>query len=86
MELSMKRPSLREYRKCYILETNWSFRQKHTAWSDGVPGLTQWAIQPNYTFDYQWHATQYGTYWYHSHDMATIQDGLYGAIQIRYGS
>ncbi len=23
------------------------------------------------TFTYQWHANEYGTYWYHSHDMAT---------------
>lgn len=58
-------------------------RQRNTAWSDGVPGLTQWAIEPENTFTYQWHAYEYGTYWYHSHDMATLQDGLYGAIRIR---
>ncbi|QGA16583.1 hypothetical protein EYB26_004250 [Talaromyces marneffei] len=57
--------------------------QKNTAWADGVPGLTQWAIPPENMFTYQWHANEYGTYWYHSHDMATVQDGLYGAIHIR---
>ncbi|KAH8702106.1 conidial pigment biosynthesis oxidase Arb2 [Talaromyces proteolyticus] len=57
--------------------------QKNTAWADGVPGLNQWAIQPNFSYTYQWHANQYGTYWYHSHDMATLQDGLYGPVRIR---
>ncbi|KAL1974849.1 hypothetical protein VTN31DRAFT_5053 [Thermomyces dupontii] len=59
--------------------------QLNTAWSDGVPGLTQWAIQPGESFKYQWHANTYGTYWYHAHAMATIQDGLYGPIYIRPG-
>lgn len=39
-------------------------RQLHTPWADGVPGLTQWAIQPGESYTYRWHANDYGTYWY----------------------
>ncbi|KAL4892277.1 multicopper oxidase-domain-containing protein [Aspergillus ambiguus] len=57
--------------------------QKDTPWSDGVAGLTQWAIMPGQTYQYRWRANTYGTYWYHAHDRSTIMDGLYGAIRIR---
>lgn len=40
------------------------YRQTGTPWSDGVPGLTQWAILPGQSFRYKWHANTYGTYWY----------------------
>ena len=54
-----------------------------TPWSDGVPGVTQRNIMPGETFTYAWKATQYGSYWYHSHYRGHIEDGLYGAIIIR---
>ncbi|KAJ5777581.1 hypothetical protein N7520_000827 [Penicillium odoratum] len=57
--------------------------QKNTPWADGVSGLSQWAVLPGQTYTYKWNATQYGTYWYHSHDKSRIMDGLYGAIYIR---
>lgn len=60
------------------------WRQQNTPWSDGVSGLSQWAILPGARHVYKWKATQYGTYWYHSHDKSRIMDGLYGAIFIRW--
>ncbi|KAJ5884439.1 hypothetical protein N7504_012011 [Penicillium tannophilum] len=57
--------------------------QKNTPWSDGVSGLSQWGVLPGASYTYNWNATQYGTYWYHSHDRSRIMDGLYGAIYIR---
>lgn len=56
--------------------------QYKTPWSDGVPGLSQRSIKPGESFLYKWTATQYGTYWYHSHDRFHISDGLYGPILI----
>ncbi|RGP64827.1 hypothetical protein FSPOR_7763 [Fusarium sporotrichioides] len=55
---------------------------KGTPWSDGVPGVTQHPIKPGSSFTYKFHATQYGSYWYHSHHRGQIEDGLYGAIII----
>jgi len=48
---------------------------------DGVPGLTQDAVQPGDTFDYQFVASNPGTHMYHSHTDtdAQIQLGLYTA-------
>ncbi|KAJ5949286.1 hypothetical protein N7454_000870 [Penicillium verhagenii] len=57
--------------------------QMNTPWADGVSGLSQWAVLPGQKYTYSWNATQYGTYWYHSHDKSRIMDGLYGAIYIR---
>ncbi|XHF99194.1 hypothetical protein AWENTII_002701 [Aspergillus wentii] len=54
----------------------------NTPWSDGVPGLSQKPIEPGDSFIYKWKATQYGTYWYHSHARTTLMDGLYGPIWI----
>lgn len=54
-----------------------------TPWSDGVPGVTQRHILPGETFTYRWTATQYGSYWYHAHSKAQIEDGFYGAIIIQ---
>jgi FtsP/CotA-like multicopper oxidase with cupredoxin domain len=49
---------------------------------DGVPGLTQAAVQPGETFDYDFEVPDAGTYWYHSHNQSTEQvaRGLYGAL------
>ncbi|KAF4438352.1 hypothetical protein F53441_12820, partial [Fusarium austroafricanum] len=55
---------------------------KGTPWTDGVPGVTQHPIKPGCSFTYKFHATQYGSFWYHSHFRGQIEDGLYGAIVI----
>ncbi|KIV89315.1 hypothetical protein PV10_08892 [Exophiala mesophila] len=56
--------------------------QQDTAWSDGVPGLTQSPIEPGESFLYKWTADASGVYFYHAHFRGQIQDGLYGAIVI----
>lgn len=56
--------------------------QRGTPWSDGVPGLTQELIQPGEQYLYTWTANDYGTYIYHSHSRALLDDGLYGSIYI----
>lgn len=53
-----------------------------TPWNDGVPGVSQRPIKKGETYTYRWTATQYGSYWYHSHYRGQIEDGLYGAIVI----
>jgi FtsP/CotA-like multicopper oxidase with cupredoxin domain len=53
-----------------------------TPWNDGVPGVSQRPIKRGETYTYKWKATQYGSYWYHSHYRGQIEDGLYGAIVI----
>ncbi len=47
---------------------------------DGVPGLTQDAVEPGEEFAYEFTAPDAGTYWYHSHNRSTEQvaRGLYG--------
>jgi FtsP/CotA-like multicopper oxidase with cupredoxin domain len=57
--------------------------QDTTPWSDGVPGVTQRHIQPGKSFIYEWDANQYGSYWYHAHQMGQLEDGLYGPLVIR---
>lgn len=49
---------------------------------DGVPGLTQDAVAPGDSFDYDFLVPDAGTYWYHSHNQSTEQvaRGLYGAL------
>lgn len=54
----------------------------NTPWSDGVPGLSQRAIAPGCHFIHEFAATQYGSFWYHSHFHGQIEDGLYGPIII----
>ncbi|EEH41760.1 laccase-1 [Paracoccidioides lutzii Pb01] len=56
--------------------------QKGTPWSDGVPDVTQRAIQPGKSFIYRWTAVEYGTYWHHGHVHGQVSDGLFGAIVI----
>ena len=52
---------------------------------DGVPGVTQDAIEPGESFVYEFDATPSGTFWYHSHfDSARQLDmGLSGAFVIK---
>ncbi|ORY08454.1 Cupredoxin [Clohesyomyces aquaticus] len=57
--------------------------QRNTPWADGVPGLTQRPIQPGDSFEYEWHADQYGSYFYHAHSRGQIDDGAYGPIIIK---
>ncbi|KAJ5788527.1 Multicopper oxidase type 2 [Penicillium paradoxum] len=57
--------------------------QLGTSWSDGVPGVSQRLIRPGGRFVAKFTATQYGTYWYHSHVAGQIMDGLFGPIYIR---
>ena len=49
---------------------------------DGVSGLTQTAVAPGASFDYDFVAPDAGTYWYHAHNRSTEQvaRGLYGAL------
>jgi FtsP/CotA-like multicopper oxidase with cupredoxin domain len=49
---------------------------------DGIPGVTQNAVQPGSTFTYEFTANVPGTYWYHSHQDSVnqIDRGLYGAF------
>ena len=57
--------------------------QINTPWSDGVPGVSQNAIQPGESFLYTWTADESGVYFYHAHYQGQIMDGLYGAIVIQ---
>lgn len=49
---------------------------------DGVAGVTQDAVRPGDRFTYTFDAREPGTYWYHSHQMSSIQvqKGLVGSI------
>ena len=49
---------------------------------DGVSGLTQDAVEPGQTFDYDFVAPDAGTYWFHAHNQSVEQvaRGLYGAL------
>lgn len=51
---------------------------------DGVPKLTQEAIQPNGSFDYEFIPPDAGTFWYHSHvdGWNQVARGLFGALII----
>lgn len=48
---------------------------------DGVPGLTQKAINPGETFEYKLNFPDAGAYWYHPHVRTdyTLESGLYGS-------
>ena len=43
---------------------------------DGVPDMTQDAVQPGETFTYEFVAKPAGTFWYHSHVRSDVQIGL----------
>ncbi len=49
---------------------------------DGVPGLTQEAVMPGESFDYNFIAPDAGTYYYHSHNKtwSQVARGLYGTL------
>ncbi|HEY0829327.1 MAG TPA: multicopper oxidase domain-containing protein, partial [Bacilli bacterium] len=49
---------------------------------DGIPGITQNAVQPGKAFTYEFKAAVPGTYWYHSHQDSVnqVDKGLYGAF------
>ena len=51
---------------------------------DGVPGLTQAAVEPGEMFDYAFDVSHPGTYWYHSHERSweQVAKGLYGPLII----
>lgn len=55
---------------------------------DGVPGLTQAAVEPGDGFDYDFTLPDAGTYWYHSHNRSTEQvaRGLHGALIVEEGT
>ncbi|WP_282150944.1 multicopper oxidase family protein [Ruegeria atlantica] len=55
---------------------------------DGVPGLTQDAVETGQSFDYDFVAPDAGTYWYHSHNRSTEQvaRGLYGPLIVEESS
>ncbi|KAI1609489.1 laccase TilA [Exophiala viscosa] len=57
-------------------------RQYGTPWADGVPGVSQYTIQPGTSYMYQWTADESGNYFYHAHYKGQMGDGLYGAIII----
>ena len=49
---------------------------------DGVPALTQAAVEPGATFDYAFDVRYAGTYWYHAHHRSweQVARGLYGPL------
>ncbi len=57
-------------------------RQLHTMEMDGVNGVTQCPIAPGDSMLYKFHASQYGTTWYHSHYALQYADGLLGPLTI----
>lgn len=58
-------------------------RQEGTNDQDGVPGITECAIAGNGgSRTYKFHASSFGTSWYHSHMFAQTGDGIRGPIVI----
>lgn len=51
---------------------------------DGVAGATQDAVLPGETHVYRFYANQAGTFWYHSHQQASVQvrKGLFGTLVV----
>ena len=47
---------------------------------DGVPPVTQQPIRPDESFDYEFIASDPGTYWFHPHVGVQLDRGLYGAL------
>jgi FtsP/CotA-like multicopper oxidase with cupredoxin domain len=54
---------------------------RHNA-MDGVPGLTQEAVQPGESYDYDFAAPDAGSFWYHAHNKSwdQVARGLYGPL------
>ncbi|KAI6380858.1 hypothetical protein MCOR25_001527 [Pyricularia grisea] len=57
-------------------------QQRNSVEYDGVPGVTQCPIAPGKTLTYKWHATQYGSSWYHSHFTLQSANGAIGPLLI----
>jgi FtsP/CotA-like multicopper oxidase with cupredoxin domain len=57
-------------------------RQLNTNQMDGVPSVTQCPIAPGHSYTYKWHATQYGSSWYHAHFSLQAWQGVQGGIVI----
>ncbi|KAK0264689.1 hypothetical protein LTR91_010588 [Friedmanniomyces endolithicus] len=58
--------------------------QRGTPHMDGVPGVTQYAIQPSQSFTYRMLlGDQYGFYWYHFHFKTYYNDAIRGPLLIR---
>ncbi|GME63989.1 Multicopper oxidase type 1 [Neofusicoccum parvum] len=56
-------------------------------WMDGVPGVTQWPIEPRDAYTYEFTLTnQTGIYFYHGHFGPAFADGQRGPLWIRPGS
>ncbi|TEA16993.1 Laccase abr2 [Colletotrichum sidae] len=52
-------------------------------WNDGVPGVTQYSIQPRDSYTYRFTVQQqYGSYFYHGHFGPAFADGMRGPIWI----
>jgi multicopper oxidase len=47
---------------------------------DGVPGLTQYSVEPGADFTYRFAVTHPGTYWLHSHSGMQLDRGLYAPL------
>ncbi len=52
---------------------------------DGVPGLTQDAVEPGDSFTYRFPLRDAGTFWYHAHNKAwgQVARGLYGPLIVK---
>lgn len=57
-------------------------RQWYTNSMDGTNGVTECPLAPGKSKVYTFQATQYGTFWYHSHHSSQYGDGIFGAIII----
>ncbi|KAJ9620336.1 hypothetical protein H2204_012305 [Knufia peltigerae] len=57
-------------------------RQTGTNDQDGVPGVSECGIAPGAARVYKWHASTYGTGWYHSHALSQYGAGCRGPIII----
>ncbi|WP_020673778.1 multicopper oxidase family protein [Amycolatopsis nigrescens] len=52
--------------------------------ADGVPGVTQDAVQPGQEFVYRFRINEVGTHWYHTHQdsAGNVSAGLFGALLV----
>ncbi|TDZ26366.1 Laccase-2 [Colletotrichum orbiculare MAFF 240422] len=57
-------------------------RQNYTNEADGVASITQCPTAPGDSITYTWHASQYGSSWYHSHFALQAWNGVFGGILI----
>ncbi|KAK2037867.1 multicopper oxidase [Colletotrichum somersetense] len=55
-------------------------RQNYTNEADGVASITQCPTAPGDSITYTWHASQYGSSWYHSHFALQAWNGVFGGI------